>query len=132
MLTARRLLLAAALLLAWAGSAHAHARLLAAIPKDHALLAGSPKQVELWFNELLENEFNSIEVFSSAAPTGAEPNLASGPATVDPDNRTHLVAPLGKLPPGAYVIHWKVLSRDGHSALGRLEFRIVSDRRGAY
>lgn len=128
----RRLLAAAALLLASAATAHAHARLLASDPKDHGLLAGSPKQVQLWFNEILDDEFNSIEVVSSEAPTGAEPNLATGPATVDPNDRTHLVAPLGKLPRGTYVIRWKVLSRDGHGARGRLEFRVLPDRGGAY
>ena len=132
MLTARRFLLAAALLFASAGAAHAHARLLKSSPKDHGLLAGSPRQVELWFNEILDDDFNSIEVVSSEAPTGSEPNLTSGPATVDPNDRTHLTAPLGKLARGTYVIRWKVLSRDGHSARGRLEFRVIPDRGGAY
>ena len=47
-----------------------------------------------------------------------------GKPRVDPADRTRLTTDLGPLAPGAYVVQWKVLSRDGHGARGRVLFRI--------
>jgi methionine-rich copper-binding protein CopC len=120
------------LVLASARSASAHARLLSSTPSDHALLSRGPEAIELRFNEILDDDFNSIEVFSASAEEGKAKNLAAGPATVDVSDRTRLSAPLPRLEPGAYAVHWKVLSRDGHTARGRLTFRVLPDRTGAY
>jgi methionine-rich copper-binding protein CopC len=124
--------LAAAVVLASASQAFAHARVLATVPRDNALLAGSPPAIEIRFNEILDDDFNSIEVFSEAQPAQSPTSLTAGPATVDAKDGTHLVAPLQKLPPGTYAVHWKVLSRDGHTARGRFTFRVLPDRDGAY
>jgi copper resistance protein C len=110
----------------------AHARLLASTPRDNELLAASPGSVHLWVNEILDHDFNSIEVFFDSAPESDRQSLTAGPAEVDPDNRTHLSVPLQPLRPGSYVVHWKVLSRDGHTARGRFSFRVLPDRDGAY
>ena len=118
--------------LALAAPADAHARLLRSDPRDKAISGSAPKTVDLWFNELLDEDFNGIEVFAATDAAGQERNLATSPARVDPEDRTHLSAPLPALPAGRYVVHWKVLSRDGHSARGRLEFAVVGDRAGGY
>jgi len=113
--------------LTWsARDAHAHARLERSVPAAGAALATAPTTIELWFNELLDDEFNEILVFR-AKPDGAPAdasNLATGKPTVDDADRTHLSAPVAALASGAYVIQWKVLSRDGHSARGRVLFRV--------
>ncbi|MEI9897945.1 MAG: copper resistance protein CopC [Chthoniobacter sp.] len=51
-------------------------------------------------------------------------NFAKDKPVVDPRDRTHLTIRLGALPPGEYVVEWRVLSRDGHSAPGRSTFRV--------
>jgi methionine-rich copper-binding protein CopC len=113
--------------LAWcATDARAHARLERSIPATGAVLTTAPTTVELWFNELLDDEFNEVLVFR-ARPDGAPAdatNLATAKPTVDDADRTHLSAPVAALASGAYVIQWKVLSRDGHSARGRVLFRV--------
>jgi methionine-rich copper-binding protein CopC len=43
---------------------------------------------------------------------------------VDPKDRTHLMVKVGALKPGDYVVDWRVLSRDGHSAPGRITFTV--------
>lgn len=119
--------LATVVALAWcATDAHAHARLERSAPAAGAVLATAPTTIELWFNELLDDEFNEVLVFR-AAPDGAPAdatNLATAKPTVDDADRTHLSTPVAALASGPYVIQWKVLSRDGHSARGRVLFRV--------
>lgn len=113
------------LMLAAAPAAHAHARLVKSSPAKGAEIAVAPTQLDLWFNELLEDGFNTVEVFPAADLAAAKrSNLAEGKVTVDPKDRTHLWVQLGKLAPGDYVVEWRVLSRDGHSAPGRITFSV--------
>jgi methionine-rich copper-binding protein CopC len=105
--------------------AQAHARLLRANPTDQSETSAPPHRVELWFDELLESGFAMLEVFpASQLQSRQHTNLLSNAASLDAKDRTHLIAPLPPLPPGQYVVQWRVLSRDGHSAPGRLSFRI--------
>jgi methionine-rich copper-binding protein CopC len=104
----------------------AHARLVRATPATGAEVSPAPKQLELWFNELLEDGFNTLTVFPAAELKSASKhsNLTDGKPVVDAKDHTHLTVALTKLPPGEYVIEWRVLSRDGHSAPGRSTFRV--------
>ena len=125
MLTLRSIL-CALLLLSVAPAALAHARVLRSSPAKGELLPQPPRQIDLWFNELLDEGFNAIEIFAAsevAAPKRV--NLAGEKPSVDPRDRTHLSLKIAPLPPGEYVVEWRVLSRDGHSAPGRFTFRIT-------
>jgi len=118
--------LAGAPLLASARPALAHARLVRSQPADKAVLSQAPQRLELWFNELLDQSFNQVEVVPAAELTAkTRSNLTSGPPVLDASDRTHLTVPLQALGPGEYVVEWRVLSRDGHSAPGRFRFRVV-------
>jgi methionine-rich copper-binding protein CopC len=125
---------AAALLLALAALAApfallAHARMLRSVPADKAVLEKSPEKIEMWFNELLDRSFNSVEVFpASEVRARARKNFAKGPAQVDEKDRTHLSVEVAPLPPGEYMVEWRVLSRDGHSAPGRFTFRVTEKK----
>ena len=112
------------LLGALAPRAFAHARLLKSTPAKGAEVA-TPTQIDLWFNELLEDGFNTISVYpSSELDSDKHSNLAEGKVIIDAKDRTHLTVKLGKLAPGEYVVDWRVLSRDGHSAPGRITFTV--------
>ena len=120
-----------AIILLWLGtsSALAHAQLLKSVPPDKAELKQSPAKVELWFNELLEDGFNSIEVIRAADLSNKNPpNLAKGKPKVDPADATHLEVELPALEPGEYAIQYRVLSRDGHTAPGRVMFRVLEKK----
>jgi len=97
----------------------AHAKLIRARPNAFETLAETPASVELWFNERLEDEFNSIEVVDVAGRMVEE-----GHARVNPQDRTNLRARINTLPPGSYVVRWKILSVDGHTARGRFIFSV--------
>jgi copper resistance protein C len=120
-------LLAAATLIVLASSApaRAHARLERSVPQNGATVA-PPKTIELWFNELLDDEFNDVAVYRATRDgTPADTtNRATAKPQVDASDRTHLSTPVGATTTGSYVVQYKVLSRDGHSARGRVVFRI--------
>ncbi len=104
----------------------AHAQLIRSAPPDKAELKKAPIRVELWFNELLDQSFNSIEVIPAGETSAKRPtNLAKGQPEVDSTDRTHLKVELSELKPGRYLVRYRVLSRDGHSAPGQLMFRVV-------
>jgi methionine-rich copper-binding protein CopC len=114
-----------ALLLAAPREALAHARLLKSSPKD-ADTVKAPAQIELWFSESLDSSgLNTIVVFPVAElKAKMHSNLAKGAAKVDAKDKTHLTIELKTLPPGEYVVTWRVLSPDGHSVPGRFQFKV--------
>lgn len=118
------IILIAILALAVPETALAHARMVRSSPQADES-SPAPKMIELWFSELLEARFNSIVVFPVAELNATtRSSLTQGDAQVDPRDRTHLSAAIKSLPPGEYVVEWRVLSLDGHSAPGRFTFRV--------
>ncbi len=116
-----------AVILALAGTtgAWAHARLVRVEPKSGANVTPAPNQIDLWFNELLEDDFNTVTVFPAADLTAAKKtNFVQGKPTVDPHDRTHLIIKVTPMGTGEFIIEWRVLSRDGHSAPGRSKFTV--------
>ncbi|MDB6110338.1 MAG: yobA [Pedosphaera sp.] len=107
--------------------ARAHASLVRAQPAPGSTVR-APAQIDLWFNELLEDGFNSVAVIPTEELNlnpGEQFNLALGAPTVDPQDHTHLRVQVAPMPAGDYLVEWRVLSRDGHSATGRFSFRVV-------
>jgi methionine-rich copper-binding protein CopC len=109
-----RIALIAIAALAVAGTAQAHAQLVAASPAANA--AGSaPGKVELTFSEKLEPKFSSIQL-SNAAGSVAAKSVARGKV---------IVATPGKpLSAGLYTVDWQVLSADGHKMAGAYKFTV--------
>ena len=105
--------------------AQAHARLERSSPANKAALDKAPEKIELWFNELLDDGFNSIEVFPAAElKEKKRTDFTADKPVVDAKDHTRLSVALKPLPPGDYVVEWRVLSRDGHSAPGRFRFSV--------
>jgi methionine-rich copper-binding protein CopC len=131
-LAAIALLLAFTILLAAPKEALAHARLLKSSPKDGETVK-APGHIDMWFSELLDGGgFNSIVVFSAAElKSKTHTNLGEGEAKVDAGDRTHLTVNLKTLAPGEYIVDWRVLSLDGHSAPGRFKFKIGEPKAAA-
>jgi methionine-rich copper-binding protein CopC len=103
----------------------AHARLVNASPADGSDLAAAPGELKLCFSELLESQFNVIE-WGPEPPPGQPSSRPLTPvaATIDPGDGVCLTAALPPLAPGAYVVRWRVVSRDGHATRGRLHFHV--------
>lgn len=113
----RRLLIIAALALAFPGAAWAHATLLQTKPGVRARVEQAPRAVVLNFDQRVDALPNAVEVFD------AHGKLVSGPARTLPD--THYVAaPLKRLPKGAYTVRWRTISTDGHVGRGVFTFGV--------
>jgi methionine-rich copper-binding protein CopC len=115
-----------AFVMAGVRAVNAHAKLVRSEPADAARLSAAPKTVELWFNELLDDEFNTVEVFRTKVTREERQNLVKGKAKVDAKDRTHLSVDLPALAPDSYIVEYRVLSRDGHTAAGRFNFTLLA------
>jgi copper transport protein len=104
--------------LAAAPSALAHAQLVATEPADDAVLAESPAQVVLRFNEAVETAFGAVRVYDAAAKRVDDGDVGR------PDSRTVTVGVDGRLARGTYTVTWRVLSADSHPVAGAFVFHV--------
>ena len=100
-------------------TASAHAMLDHAEPPVGATIAAAPARLRLVFSEPIEPLFSGV-----AVSTAAGVPIATGKASVDPQNRAVLVVPLSPLPPGRYRVSWHVVSIDTHRTEGSYEFEV--------
>ena len=109
----------AMILCLYAGPALAHSMLIKAEPPRRAVLAKTPTQVKLWFNEELEGEYASLIVLDAEKRpvTEIKPQLA-------PDDPKSIVLPLPELTPGKYSVKFRVLSVDGHVVESSFDFTV--------
>ena len=110
--------LVAAMALAGAGVASAHAIRIATDPADGAEVAHGPQRVSATFNEELQPQFAAMTV------VGPDGNLWS---TGDPQVKGAVIGvdvrPLG--PAGTYTVNYRVTSADGHPVSGSWSFRLT-------
>ncbi len=97
----------------------AHAVLVRSKPAVRGVLKKAPAQVQLWFNERLEPAFARLSVWRAE---GAQVDF--GEAEVALDDPTQLSVRLRPLPPGSYVVKYRVLSVDGHVVEGEFSFTL--------
>ncbi|GAA0619323.1 copper resistance protein CopC [Streptomyces crystallinus] len=121
---ARLLLVAAALLgavFATASPASAHAAVTATNPKDGAVVASAPKDVDITFSEQVAMDDKSIRVLDpngKRADTGELLNLCSGSIV------KYGVSLRDGLPKGTYTVAWQAVSADSHPVAGAFTFSI--------
>jgi copper resistance protein C len=119
----QRMIVAAAVLAAavtLAGpSAHAHAFLDHASPAVGSTVPAAPASVTMWFTQELEPAFTTATVTDASGS-----RVDTGPAQVDPSNRTELKVSLKKLAAGTYTVSWHALSVDTHTTTGHFSFTV--------
>lgn len=111
------LLATVALLVGWAGTAGAHASLVAVDPPDGARLDASPDEVRLTFSERVSVSLGGVRVLSSDGE-----RVDEGAAAVDGEVVT--VRLRGDLPEGTYVVAYRIISADGHPVRGGSVFGV--------
>jgi len=99
--------------------ASAHAQLDHAKPAAGSTLARPPSAVTIWFTQAVEPKFSSIVVLDAK---GTE--MQSGAVIRAPDNSAQLSIKLKPLPPGTYLVRWRVLSVDTHRSQGEFKFSV--------
>ena len=111
-------LLSAAGLLATAGPALAHSRLVSSNPVDGTSLDTGPTQVSLTFNEDMPPGFDLVTVIGPDGKAWQDGEVTTSGPTVSVD-----VAPLG--PAGRYQVGYRVVSGDGHPVQGAVSFTLT-------
>ena len=107
------------------GVASAHAILESSSPEPSALLASSPKEIRLDFNEQVEDTLGDVRVYDS------EQREVSNSKTVRSSTDPSIVtAEVPTLRNGVYVVVWRVVSADGHPVTGAFPFEIGTKSTG--
>lgn len=104
------------------GLAGAHAVLIESAPKDKEMLVTSPKTAVLRFNEKIEKSMARFKL------TTSEGRIISLPAPTGKDNSQGpdcLTVLLPVLKRGDYLLHYKILSIDGHVVTGVIRFSVT-------
>jgi methionine-rich copper-binding protein CopC len=113
-----------AALLAWdPGAATAHAIVLESEPAGGSTLAEPPARIYLRFNSRLEKRLSRVTLTTADGRPVPVAAKADGSEQAD-----RIVLPLGRLLPGAYLVHYKVLAVDGHITEGALRFTVLEPK----
>jgi copper transport protein len=113
------LTIAGGFLLATAAPAWAHATLESTSPADQSVVATSPAQISLTYNENVAINIGSVSVYDSkgnTVNTGVPGHGASGHIVV--------VNNVPKLSDGCYIVVWRVISADSHPVHGAFTFSV--------
>jgi methionine-rich copper-binding protein CopC len=106
-------------IVALAGEADAHAKLLGTTPANGGIIA-APTEIRLKFNEPIEIKLSGIDLTTKAGE-----KVAVGAMAADPADKAAAVVPIGStLKPGAYKVHWHVVSDDMHKVEGNFTFEV--------
>ncbi|MFC0213928.1 copper resistance CopC/CopD family protein [Paenibacillus chartarius] len=90
----------------------AHASLVTAVPEPNTRLAEPPPSITLTFNERLDAGLFYIKVYNE------DGDSVTNAAAVMTADQTGVSLPLPKLPEGAYLVSYHVISADGHPVSG--------------
>lgn len=113
---ARRSLLAALTVPAFAGPVAAHSELRASAPASGARLSQAPESVDLTFNEPVQ--VTALRLY------GADGREIPVVRTRELRTTTRYSARLPALDPGGYRVEWRIMSADGHPVGGVIRFQV--------
>ncbi len=106
-------------LLAAVPEAWAHAILVKAQPEKESVVTVAPEEILLIFNDAVGQEFLALAVIDASGK-----RVDKHDARLDFTDHSHLRASVEKLPPGQYIVRYRVLSADGHVVSGKYSFQL--------
>lgn len=110
------------LALASSKTASAHAVLERSEPAAGARLVVPPSEIEMWFNEPLEQSFSGAELLRSNGRAVPETTVH-----FDSSDETHMTLVVDDLGPGYYTVAWQTLSTiDDHEWRGSFSFVVLN------
>ena len=107
------------------GIASAHAILESSSPEASALLASSPKEIRLDFDEQVEDTLGDVRVYDSEQREVSKSNTVRSAS-----DASVVTAEVSTLKNGVYVVVWRVVSADGHPVTGAFPFEIGTKSTG--
>jgi copper transport protein len=111
-----RVVLAFALSVAFAGTAHSHATVVETEPVDGAVLPAAPSRVRIVFNE-------PVSLIAAQVLDASGQNIAPPGAAVATNGSVEIALP-PSMARGTYIASYRVVSVDGHPVGGSLVFSI--------
>lgn len=105
----RRLLLVTVAALVFPATASAHATLRSTVPHFGRELQQSPPQIRLHFDQVVKVLPGAVRVLNVRGVDFAGPARVVG---------TDVIAPVRRLPAGAYTVRWSAISADSHVVSG--------------
>jgi copper transport protein len=120
----RRIIAVAAVLLALVsfttpGVASAHAILDSSNPAASTVIAESPAEIRLDFNEHIESSLLNVRLFDAA-----QKEITVERAELLGTDPSIVIAAIPDLADGVYVVVWRVVSADGHPISGAFPFEV--------
>jgi methionine-rich copper-binding protein CopC len=106
-----------ALAAATASRAVAHAELESAVPAAGSVVHEPPARLVLRFSQRFEPAFTTVKILDANGQ-----QVAGDTVEIDGADPRGLGVVLPKLAPGAYRVHWRVLSVDTHVSQGQFGF----------
>jgi len=107
------------------GIASAHAILESSSPEASSLLASSPKEIRLDFDEQVEATLGDVRVYDSEQREVSKSNTVRSAS-----DASVVSAEVPTLKNGVYVVVWRVVSADGHPVTGAFPFEIGTKSTG--
>ena len=95
----------------------AHLRVQRTLPEADAVLAESPRQIQVWFNQAPDPAISRLTL------EGAAGEIALGDTAVHEDQSLLAMLP-SKLEAGAYTVRWRTAGDDGHTQRGDFAFTV--------
>ena len=100
-----------------------HLTLDHALPGPDSTMTGPVTEVRLFFSEPPQMRATTVRVVDA----GRSLMTSTPPSAFEGDERQVYVTLGTPLPPGSYVVQWRVMAQDGHVQRGNYSFRVASE-----
>jgi copper resistance protein C len=97
----------------------AHAIMVRSTPAKDEVVAVTPKQVDVWFNDKVGSEYKALAVVDSKGQ-----RVDNKDAQQETFDQSHLFATVQPLAPGTYTVRYRVVSIDTHIVTGKFQFTV--------
>jgi methionine-rich copper-binding protein CopC len=96
-----------------------HAIMVKSQPEENETLNSSPKQIDVWFNDKVGNEYKALAVIDSAGNRVDNKDVQQ-----ELMDASHIYCTTPTLSSGTYTIRYRVVSIDTHIVTGKFQFTI--------
>ena len=96
-----------------------HAIMVKSQPEENATLNSPPKQIDVWFNDKVGNEYKALAVIDSAGNRVDNKDVQQ-----ELLDASHIYCTTPSLSSGTYTIRYRVVSIDTHIVTGKFQFTI--------
>jgi len=100
-----------------------HLTLDHALPGPDSVVSAGVSEVRLFFSEPPQMRATSIRVVDA----GRSLMTSTPPSAYEGDERQVYISMEAPLPPGSYVVQWRVMAQDGHVQRGDFSFRVDAE-----